>query len=190
MCAPEKAMTVDLKELGERILTQDNAITADPIFVVQQRRRVYGFESGYGEGRAFLSDEGDEWSQADIDELVARERVIDAETKEARELDPDVDIDREPLSEDDDEAEAEVLRRHNISETEYRDFWENVQPFFTRAGAEHYMAINGHNLSHPRLYVDSAFRNAEWQAVRAYLASLATPQATAEDPETGKRSHP
>lgn len=51
-----------------------------------------------------------------------------------------------------------------------------MQPFFTRAGAEHYLEINGHNLRGPeplRIFVESAYRNAEWQAIRALLLALA-----------------
>lgn len=54
----------------------------------------------------------------------------------------------------------------------YVDMWELVQPFFTRAGAEAFIAANKHRLTDPRIYVDSAYRNPEWQAMREYLKSL------------------
>jgi len=65
----------------------------------------------------------------------------------------------------------------NYVKTAYQDTWENVQPFFTRKGAEEYLRINGHNLQGkepPRIYVESAFRNAEWQMIRQKLMMLDT----------------
>lgn len=53
----------------------------------------------------------------------------------------------------------------------YRDVYQFVQPFFTEQGANEYIRINGHNLREPRIYVDSAYRNAEWQAIREFLRS-------------------
>lgn len=51
----------------------------------------------------------------------------------------------------------------------YIDTWVNVQPFFTEAGAKSYLECNGHNLKEPRIYVESGWRNEEWQAVRNFL---------------------
>lgn len=62
-----------------------------------------------------------------------------------------------------------------LTRTAYQGTWENVQPFFTRKGAEEYLRINGHNLrgrEEPRIYVDSPNRNAEWQAIRRMLLGL------------------
>ena len=89
----------DLKTISENLRTQDNRITAEPIFLLQGLRRVC-------------------WVNPAL------------------------------------------------------DFWETVQPFFTEAGAKAYLEENGHNLRHyedVRIYVESAFRNEEWQFVRALL---------------------
>lgn len=58
-------------------------------------------------------------------------------------------------------------------EVGYVDTWETVQSFFTRQGADWYIEKNRHNLEEPRIYVDSAHRNEEWQLIREYLMSLA-----------------
>lgn len=55
----------------------------------------------------------------------------------------------------------------------YIDTWINVQPFFSRAGAEEYIFRNAHRLTDPRVYVESAYRNPEWQAVREFLLRVA-----------------
>lgn len=136
-----------LRELAEQLRTQDNAITENPIFMVQQRRRLWGYNS-------------DEYSQEDC--------VVGVQW----------------FNEDNDEASDEQLkslRRYwsmHHAEPEgwrrvgYIDLWEHVQPFFTRAGAELYIDQNRHNLRDPRVYVESGYRNAEWQFLRDFIQSL------------------
>jgi len=139
-------------EMAENINKQDNECTADPIFMVQQRNRVYGFDPDYSGDAVYVNDEGVEMSLEERDE----------EYSEA--------TDRCAF---DEYADFEDWCEENYTYTAYQDFWDNVQPFFTRAGAEEYIRRNGHNLSHPRIYVDSAFRNAEWQAIRQLLKTVA-----------------
>jgi hypothetical protein len=45
------------EEMAERLKTQDNACTAEPIFVVQQRKRIYGVDPNYTEQIVWLDDE-------------------------------------------------------------------------------------------------------------------------------------
>ena len=47
-----------------------------------------------------------------------------------------------------------------------------VQPFFSMKAAQAYIEANSHNLTHPHVYVGSAYRNKEWQAVREFLLQL------------------
>ena len=42
----------------------------------------------------------------------------------------------------------------------------------SRKGAEHYIAINGHNLTRPHIYVMGLFRNEEMIKTRRFLMSL------------------
>lgn len=37
----------EMAQIGERLRTQDNRITADPIFLVEQEQRVYGIDQNY-----------------------------------------------------------------------------------------------------------------------------------------------
>jgi hypothetical protein len=126
-------MNEKLQALGAELHVQDNAATADPIFMVQQKKRVYGLQDDYGTDTVWL-EKGGEGAELTSDEA----QVVDDEGGETEEVG--------------------VL-----------DLWENVQPFFTQKGAEEYLRINGHNLREPRIYVESAFRNAEWQQLRAHL---------------------
>lgn len=43
---------------------------------------------------------------------------------------------------------------------------------FTRKGCEDYIALNGHNLKSPRIYVESGYRNREWEQLRELVMRL------------------
>ena len=101
--------------MGSTIQTQDNLATGDPIFLVQQRERIFGIDTDYTEEIAWVdTDDGFE------------------ETGD----------------------EPNGWRR-----TGCIDRWVYVQPFFTNDAAVAYIASNGHNLTDPRVYVASAYRN-------------------------------
>lgn len=137
-------MTTTLAEMGEQIRTQNNAATGHPIFMVQQRRRIYGMDLSWDGEWEWIDEEGNE---AGGDERLALEewRIKTGD------------------------QEHDGFRRVG-----YTDLWEAVQPFFTRVGAERYIATNKHNLCDPRVYVESAYRNHEWQNVRDFLSDLDT----------------
>lgn len=134
-----------LVDMGLALAGQDNACTADPIFLVQRCRRVYGIDTDYTDATTWIDDEAIEFA-------------------------PDPSDPDRPTEPDD-----EWLEDHGYTLVGYHDQWENVQPFFTRRGAERYLYRNGHNLrgpEPPRVYVDSAYRNREWQAVRSLLRRI------------------
>ncbi len=72
--------------------------------------------------------------------------------------------------------EEEFQRTGNTRNGYYRTGvlvqWKNVQPFLTLAAAQAYINVNAHRLEFPRIYVDSGYRNLEWQEIRAFLKSL------------------
>lgn len=128
--------------IAENIRTQDNRITAHPIFVVQQRRRLYGMDPSYVDDVVWLhSDESYEVSEEDAKRLEAAYRKSRSE--------PD-----------------------GYTRTAYVDSWEFVTACFTEQGCKDYIASNGHNLKEPRIYAESGFRNREWQVLREFLAAL------------------
>lgn len=139
------ALLPGLKELAAKTNGQDNAATAHPMFVVQQRRRIHGIDPNYTSLFEWVDIEG---HAADAEEHARLEAAYQQD------------------EEDDDDERQFWTRAH------YVDTWENVQPFFSRSGAEDYIARNRHNLTDPRVYVDSAHRNAEWQLIRELLAAL------------------
>ena len=124
--------------IREALNTQDNRITVEPIFAVQQRVREPTNEDN-AVGWEWRNRGGD-WEKADDDKAA----ILDAQAEEGSETGGWVRV-------------------------FYRDRWEFVTACFTQRGCEAYIAINGHNLRDPRIYVYSGFRNAEWQTIRAYL---------------------
>jgi hypothetical protein len=139
-----------IQEIGHNIRTQDNAITALPIFCVQQRERIWGVDSDYASGVAWVDPDSD-YREADTALAFHLERrwLAGGQTKNWRRIG-------------------------------YIDRWAFVTACFTRAGCEAYLEVNGHNLKHPRIYVETGFRNKEWETVRnllIFLSSVATPAA-------------
>lgn len=60
----------------------------------------------------------------------------------------------------------------DYTRTAYVDRWEFVTACFTEQGCKDYIAANGHNLKEPRIYVESGYRNAEWQSVLKALSAI------------------
>lgn len=130
------------RALIEALSTQDNAATADPIFYVEVRERIYGMDFEEFDGSYV-------WVRED-------ECDVEADEAEAKALD-------EKYADTGDDPIDGWRRLGHI------DTWKKVQPFFTRDGAQRYLDANRHNLKEPRIYVGSAYRNSEWQYVRSKL---------------------
>jgi len=118
-------VSMDLAAIGARIRSQDNLATAGPIFVVQQKRRLYGLDPAYTETFVWMNSDGEE---ADENERATR--------------------------------------------VGYLDQWEFVTACFTQGAAQRFIDENAHNLKEPRIFVESSYRNYEWQAVREYLKAV------------------
>jgi hypothetical protein len=141
----------DLAEL-ERVVallkTQDNAITADPIFMVQQRHRQYGMDEELCEHYCFVHADDSDHEVNEESDPTRFERFSD-----------------DDFGEDDPEF---------WTRTGYVDTWQNIQPFLTREAAEEFRKREAHNLGETRVYVESAYRNQEWRWLRALLPAVAT----------------
>ena len=142
----------DILDIAERLRTQDNRITADPIFVVQEEKRVYGMDASYSDNIAWLH--ADECHEVDA--------------KLARRL--------EKLFWDSCEPKTQKRIDERYTRTGYFDEWVNVQPFFTEDAADAYCDTQKHrHKGKLRVFADSAYRNPEWRAVRKFLLSLTEP---------------
>lgn len=126
---------MDLKTLSHEINTQDNLCTADPFYIVQQRRRIYNVD---GSDDSCWMEDGEE-------------------------------VDRELSKELYDKYNNGQYIHSFYELVGYVDYWEFVTGCFTRKGAEDYIAANGHNLTEPRIYVESLYRNKEMIGIREFL---------------------
>lgn len=59
-------------EIGERIRTQDNRMTADPLFVVFEKKRIHGMDPSYADATVWVHCDGDEASEEEAKTLEAK----------------------------------------------------------------------------------------------------------------------
>jgi len=125
--------------IGENLRTQDNRITSDPMFCIYQKEEIV------------VDDEYDH------DRIVwwNNEHCHEASKLRAKRLE---------LLHHDGRDTPEEWRR--IAVKEINDF---VTCCLTEQGCKDYLAINGHNLRKPFIYVKSGFRNNEYQTIRNWL---------------------
>lgn len=136
-------MLEKLLEIARRMKNQDTQCTAHPVYVVQERRRVYGIDPQWTDDIVWLYD-GEEIDDSDED-LIKAKRYYEEHLEE---------------------PEPEWTR------TGYIDRWEFVQLFFSREAADDYIRSNKHRLKDPHVYVDSAYRNYELQDIIEILNRL------------------
>ncbi len=135
------------------VATQDNLCTENPLFVVQQRKQIFGLSADYTEDFLWMSDDF-ERTAADEATSARLEKLYD-ET-----------YDDKITLQDDEDGPSKWVR------IGYRDEWKFVTACFTRAGCEAYLRLNGHNLGETRIYVEGSYRNDEVATLRAYLLRL------------------
>lgn len=58
---------MDFDNLAERLRTQDNACTADPVFCVQKRDMVWGIDPAYDHDGSVLIHDGEEMESGDLE---------------------------------------------------------------------------------------------------------------------------
>ena len=135
-----------LKEIGLLIRTQDNRITDAPIFIVQQIKRTWGFDSEYSDDYIWVENDTGDYDEADPEKVEELE-ALDS----AYEFTP------------------------GWEKYYYQDSWEFVTACFTESGCQDFINRNGHNLHSPRIYAESSYRNDEWRTIRDFLISLTNP---------------
>lgn len=62
-----------LQKIGELIRTQDNRCTSDPLFLVQERRRIYGMNADCCEETVWIHCDGEEANEDEELELEQKE---------------------------------------------------------------------------------------------------------------------
>jgi hypothetical protein len=145
-----------MEKIAERMKGQDNLATADPIYMVVQDEIIVGLDPQWCAGREHITWFHDDWYLFEGDGVKVYEGYEEETTFEK-------------LEDHWEETGEEV---GDWTRTGYQIRSIYVQPFFSEKGAEKYIEENRHNLKNPRVFVESAYRNDEWQAARRYLIGL------------------
>lgn len=140
---------VNLTELSSNLKTQDNHGTNRPLYCVYSKRPmpIDDYCSGYDVQEVWIDT--DDWQQVDDKELSQALTAIA-------------------------EGNAEVKTVVDDYECSYERKLVAMIPVFvtaclTRAGADAYLAANGHNLEQPYVYVHSLDRNDEMIGLRNFI---------------------
>jgi hypothetical protein len=143
-----------ITNIAAALATQDNECTANPMFVVQKRERIWGLGLEYTEDYAWISVADFERQQADEKTAKKLEALHDESYNDEIELE---------------DSDGEKIKWSRVG---YRDQWVFVTACMTRAGCEEYLRLNGHNLGKTRIMVEGETRNHEWATLRAHIARM------------------
>lgn len=156
----------------QSILTQDPAATSHPIYLVYSKQEVV-VDPVYSYDKCFyIKQTSDDYPQISVEEYEdlradynnatdCRKISIDHTGNQV-----DYELPEDPCSGGDFDPDDWTLVYVKLV-----DKFE--QAFFIRKNAENFIERNKHNLSSPRIYVESAYRNPEWQQIRELLIDKA-----------------
>lgn len=136
-----------LKEMKDRLLTQDNCYTTDPVYVVQEKYKqsVPDYRGEFVEYIETMS--GDNCSYDSYEEMV--EAFLES------------GYDKE-----------EQINDSDYFENSYNIDWRNINYHFTREGAEWFIKRKKHDYNELRIYVDSLYHCYEMKMLRDILLKL------------------
>ena len=133
-----------LKEIQKELKSQDNRCTSDPIFLVQEKERIYGMDEDYSDEYVWYDPYND--CEADLEE----EQKLNDDSRLYEEIDYDC---------------WQLIP--------YLDKQMTVQSFFTEKAAQEYIDRNSHRHSGKlSIYVDSLYRNSEMRMIRDFILNL------------------
>lgn len=119
--------------------TQDNRITSDVMFIVQQKRQIWRVAPDCREAMAaYVNGEDVEYEGS------KKFKTLEKLEERGKDL-----------------GDWELVY--------YIEIWEFVTACLTEEAAKHYIKCNGHNLHSPRIYGWSGYRNREWINLRNYF---------------------
>lgn len=135
----------EFRVMAEQMRTQDNAATANPLFVVYEIDRIYGMDTDYADDNIVWVDAENDYIEADKKKHAALERY------------------RAYFS-----AEPRGWQR-----TAYIERNRFAMACFTREAAEDYIRRNRHNMKRPHIFVEHIpYRNWEMKTIRDFLEAL------------------
>ncbi len=156
----------------QSILTQDHLCTESPIYLVYSKLPVCVDRDFDYDDIVYIKDNDDDYPELSFEEFKELERAYGDATDYRR-----VEVDCEgnqvdyPMPEDPcsgGEFNPDEWKERFVK---YIDKFE--QAFFIRKNAEDFIESQSHRLNNPRIYVESAYRNPEWQQIRELLIDKA-----------------
>lgn len=154
------------------ILTQNHLCTAEPIYTVYSKQEICVDGDFEFDKIIYVKNDDDSYPELTYEEFEELESEYNRAT-DYRTIEIDSDgvqvireIPKDPCSGDDfnpDDWEERYIK--------FVDKFEQV--FFIRQNAEDFIAANGHRMQDAFVYVESAYRNPEWQAIRKMLVDAA-----------------
>ena len=136
--------------LKERILRNDNRMTAFPYLILLQEKERYVTKDGYG-----------------YDTEIVYVETISGDYNEAKTLGGLIDWWNDGLDEDEKRTEWKEGKDYVKHTMGY--YWRTVNVFFTDKGVQEHLDKNKHNLREYRTYGIHAFRNDEMDEVYELL---------------------
>jgi hypothetical protein len=176
-------------ELSRQLNTQDNRGTADPVWELRVRKKVWGFDETTANAFGWLYR--DDYVEVEDEPLLESDELSLLEAYDSLHIMWE-DYDYHHLWDGDEDEPGHTPRPRTLVEwldAHYREYHEDyVGPYFrsgwrervevhktfmTLAGLEEYLEINGHNVPKDRVvYVNCNYRNREYTRLREWLMSL------------------
>jgi len=144
-----------LLNLSKELRSQDNRATADPIFCVYQLERFYTED---GDHECYVCD-GEELDKDFVQESIAQYRKDNLGCA---------------LSDD---AIIEELG-YRILRYDFKEVPVSGQCYFSEKAAQEHINQNSYHYNKPFVYVESAWRNYEFQSIREMIIQLAEMRKT------------
>ena len=163
-----------LSRMAKNMHTQDNRITANPIFCVYQKEERPAEEGRY---QCFYTEDHDHRLDAgDNDELVEwfkknQQEILDSYDVTKEEL--DTVMEEHDMFMADEIVELLKLQRH---EYDIVDVAVTGQYYFTEEACHRHIKANSYHYTEPHSFVESAWRNPEMQLLREVVMSLHVPE--------------
>lgn len=145
----------DFKKIQERLNTQDNRMTADPIFIVYDWEEVPSLED-YTDDFKYRHYDGDDLG-------TTKQEVIDFCKGEEWDLPNNINDMSDWAFDDWVNDHPDMDKVYYIKKRRF------VGVFFTEKAAQTHIDANHYHYKEPHIYVESLWRNPEMQAVRKAL---------------------
>ena len=151
----------------QNILTQDHLYTSDPLYVVYSKQEIVVDPDHDHDKLVYVRDNRGEYDELDYETYQDLESQYN-EATDYRSVPINGEIPKDPFDDEEnfnpDDWEQKAIKLIDKFE----------QAFFIRQNAENYICNNSHNLGDGAfVYVESAYRNNEWQAIRKMLVDKA-----------------